>query len=193
MELDRLLPQWDHTERHRIAVPATTDPAVAIAAVEAVRFRDVPVFHAITTVGTLGTKRGQSGRPFLASMLSGGFAVLHRSADELVIGAAVRTTGGSGPADLGDGPGAAFRDFDQDGHYKVAFNFHCAGGELSTETRVLSTDPATRRRFRRYWLMIRLPSGLIRQEWLRAARRGLEPAALTGSQPPESPSLRKDL
>lgn len=173
MELDRLLPVWDQRERHRLAVgPAPA--AEVIAAVEAVRWRDVPVFHTIMLAGTLGAKRNESGRPFLEAMVSGGFSVLHRSPDELVIGAAARSSGGSGVADLGGEPGPAFRDFDESGHYKVAFNFHYADGELSTETRVLSTDAATRRRFQRYWLMIRLPSGLIRQEWLRAARRRLE-------------------
>jgi hypothetical protein len=48
------------------------------------------------------------------------------------------------------------------------------GTLLTTETRVLATDPASRRRFRRYWLVIRAGSGLTRRSWLRAAKRRAE-------------------
>ncbi|MGA5817956.1 hypothetical protein ACPC54_08870 [Kitasatospora sp. NPDC094028] len=179
MELDRLLPVWDHRERHRLAVrtrPAP-DATAAIAAVEAVEWRDVPVFRLLMNFGSINAKRGQTARPFLDAMIAGGFSVLHRSPEELVVGAAATVTGpGNGVADLGEDPARGFRDFDRPGHYKVAFNFRCVNGELLTETRVVSTDPVTRRRFRRYWTVIRLPSGVIRREWLRAARRRLAAA-----------------
>ncbi len=42
---------------------------------------------------------------------------------------------------------------------------------LSTETRGLSTDDRARRRFRLYWTLIRLPSGLIRRDILRSVAR----------------------
>jgi hypothetical protein len=42
------------------------------------------------------------------------------------------------------------------------------GTELVTETRVISTDAATARRFAAYWLMVRIGSGLIRRDLLRA-------------------------
>ena len=41
------------------------------------------------------------------------------------------------------------------------------GTLLSTETRVLATDPGTRRAFARYWFFIRPSSGAIRREVLR--------------------------
>jgi hypothetical protein len=44
------------------------------------------------------------------------------------------------------------------------------GTILSTETRVRCGDPATRRRFMRYWRIIRLGSGLIRWSVLRHMR-----------------------
>ena len=47
-----------------------------------------------------------------------------------------------------------------------------AGGTiLATETRVVCAAPAARRSFRRYWLLIRPWSGLIRRVMLRAVRR----------------------
>jgi hypothetical protein len=49
---------------------------------------------------------------------------------------------------------------------------------LTTETRVACGDPATRRRFRIYWLFIRPGSGLIRRLMLRSIKRAAErPAA----------------
>ena len=42
---------------------------------------------------------------------------------------------------------------------------------LTTETRILGTDPASRRVFGCYWLIIRGPSGLIRRSWLAAIDR----------------------
>ena len=51
---------------------------------------------------------------------------------------------------------------------QVAFNFHLAEGELSTETRIAGTDADARRRFGMYWMLVRPGSGLIRREWLRA-------------------------
>ena len=45
---------------------------------------------------------------------------------------------------------------------------------LSTETRVLATDPRTRRAFAAYWLFIRAGSGAIRREVLRVVARRAE-------------------
>ena len=46
-----------------------------------------------------------------------------------------------------------------------------SGSRLVTETRVESTDARARRLFALYWLVIRLGSGLIRRDLLRAVRR----------------------
>ena len=45
---------------------------------------------------------------------------------------------------------------------------------LSTETRVHVADPAARRKFRRYWFVVRPFSGVIRILLLRAARKRAE-------------------
>ena len=42
---------------------------------------------------------------------------------------------------------------------------------VSTETRVHATDASARRRFARYWTVIRPGSGFIRRMWLRAIKR----------------------
>jgi hypothetical protein len=47
-------------------------------------------------------------------------------------------------------------------------------GSLSTETRVHIEDPGSRRKFARYWRVVRPFSGLIRVSILRAAKRRAE-------------------
>ncbi|HUR08486.1 MAG TPA: hypothetical protein VM347_38520 [Nonomuraea sp.] len=68
-----------------------------------------------------------------------------------------------------------FRAFDRPGYAKGTFSFllYDAGPgriRLVTETRVLATSPDARRAFRRYWIFIRLGSGLIRRIILSAVR-----------------------
>ncbi|MFI1761462.1 hypothetical protein ACH41H_05260 [Streptomyces sp. NPDC020800] len=178
--MDRLLPRWDHRERHTIAVRAPGERVLR--AVDETRWRDVPLFHVLMVAGSLGTRRDKAGEPFLASMTSGGFTELHRDDSQLVIGAVVATEEPKGPARLAEPVADAFAAFDRPGHYKVAFDFRVGEGRLTTETRVLSTDEAARRRFARYWMLIRLPSGLIRREWLHGIRRRAESPA--GARPP---------
>lgn len=72
-----------------------------------------------------------------------------------------------------------FLAFDEEGQAKVAANLLIAplGPDtcrLSTETRIQCLGPKAKRRFRRYWFMIRPFSGLIRLEWLRLIKRGAE-------------------
>jgi hypothetical protein len=72
-----------------------------------------------------------------------------------------------------------FAGFAEPGYAKAGFNFSVAPGPaggcvLSTETRVLGTDPGARRRFRVYWTVVRPGSGLIRRDWLRAIRKRAE-------------------
>ena len=56
---------------------------------------------------------------------------------------------------------------------------HPLGTLLSTETRVLATDPRTRRAFAAYWLFIRAGSGAIRREVLSIVAHRAE-SALNG-------------
>ncbi|MGW3954155.1 hypothetical protein ACWEKM_25260 [Streptomyces sp. NPDC004752] len=170
--LDRLLPQWDHRERHEVAVRAPR--AEVLRAVEETRWRDLPLCHALLMFGSFGTKRDKAKEPFITSMTDGGFTRLHRDGDQLVIGAVVSIEEPKGPATLTEPLDATFAAFDRHGHYKVAFDFRVVEGRLTTETRVISTDPASRRRFARYWALIRVPSGLIRREWLHGIRRRAE-------------------
>jgi hypothetical protein len=70
-----------------------------------------------------------------------------------------------------------FAGYGEPGWTKVAMNFRLVarggGTELTTETRVLSTDSATKRSFTAYWLLVRVGSGLIRHDILRAVGKAV--------------------
>jgi hypothetical protein len=102
-----------------------------------------------------------------------GFLELVGTERELVFGALVmpRTARRPGTPD-------EFRTISGPGYAKAVLNFRVepqlAMCVVSTETRVWTTDDATRRKFALYWWTIRLWSGLIRRMWLRAIRRRAE-------------------
>ena len=123
--------------------------------------------------------------PLLAQMLDAGFAVLgERPGEEIVvglIGQLWRPSGRIVPV-TGREPFAAFQE---PGFVKAALSFAVwADGEQTfalTETRVVATDPAAERAFRRYWLLVGPFSGLLRRTWLlgvarRAGRAAGDPA-----------------
>ncbi|WP_157597019.1 hypothetical protein [Saccharomonospora saliphila] len=167
MLLDDVLPRWDHRERHALRVPAPTGDVLT--AVESVTWNELPLFRALAALSSAGrTPHGPV--PFLDRMTAGGFRVLRRGPDELVVGAVAPVRRGGSARTLDPDPYDAFVSFSEPGHYRVAFNFHHARGVLSTETRVGVTDQRSLRAFTRYWWLIRLPGGLIRREWLRAIR-----------------------
>lgn len=70
---------------------------------------------------------------------------------------------------------AAFVTFQDDNFLKATWNFRLepANGNtiLETETRIYCPDERTRKKFRRYWFVVRPFSGWIRMEMLKAIRR----------------------
>jgi hypothetical protein len=75
-------------------------------------------------------------------------------------------------------PAEAFCAFAEPGYAKIAWNFAVrsegpGGARVSTETRVATTDPASRRLFRAYWLVLGPFIRLIRIVALRRLRREL--------------------
>src|SRR5215831_6100358 len=98
--------------------------------------------------------------------------VLFSERPQVVISAGLsqawRLLGGPAPPRL---DAAALRAWSQPGWVKVAMEFRveptAAGTRLSTETRVTTTDPRTRRLFAPSWFFIRPGSSAIRREVLR--------------------------
>lgn len=131
-------------------------------------------------IRSAGRLRRAAGHRVLDDMAVAGFIVLGRTRDELVVAALGRPWAPRGrrpPRLAGQAdPAGFFTRFAEPGWAKMAVNFRAGAGELTTETRVLLTGQRSRRAFRRYWLLIRPFSGLIRRQWLAAiARRACQP------------------
>ena len=159
------MPLWDVRERHSILVDAPGERILA--ALREVTLGELPVSRALFRLRGLG---GAAGGSVLDQLPRGIATLADDPGRELVLGAVGRPWRPGG----GMVPGADPRAFETPGYARMALAFEFAGGELSTETRVLCTDAASRRRFRLYWLVVRPFSGLIRREWLRAIKRRAE-------------------
>ena len=111
-------------------------------------------------------------------MLESGFVSLVDEEDEIVVGYAGRPWKLSGGVQAGVSSAEEWQRFSAPGYVKAVLGFRAeptdGGALLTTETRVVATDEAARRVFRRYWRVIRLGSVAIRRSWLRAAAHRAE-------------------
>jgi hypothetical protein len=165
--LDDVLPEWHFRERHRRHVSA--EPERVFAAVRQLTLAETPVAAVLVRLRGMHPERDL---PIFDEMRRVGFEVEAEEPGRELAFAAVgqpwKVRGGERRR------GVDFRTFAEPGFAKMAFNFRLDGPTLSTETRVLLTDERSRRAFRRYWLVIRPFSGLIRRAWLRAIARRAE-------------------
>jgi hypothetical protein len=174
MNLQDLLPTPDHVTRQArwIAAP----PEAVWDALHEVRLSCLPVTLVLGAVRFLpvmlarGGRDGFHDRPFLEAL-----PVPLLSSEpprSVVFGGALqawRLTGGKEAPEL-DADG--LRAWSEPGWVRAAMDFRLTprgnGTELSSETRVVSTDDATRRHFARYWLFVQPGSTAIRWEVLTA-------------------------
>jgi hypothetical protein len=173
--LDDFLPVYEFSERHAIAIDA---PASRIDnAVRSVSMADIPVARGLWWLRRLGQPRGDATKSFVEEFPG---VLLEDLPQEGVVlgltGQFWRLRGG--PRDLGR-PRTTheFLAYKQPDVCKAVIDFRIGSRSLSTETRVHVADPVARRKFRRYWFVIRPFSGLIRILLLRAARRRAEAVA----------------
>jgi hypothetical protein len=192
MLLDDYLPNFDVRSRAHAHIAA--QPERVYASLRTTNFDQwgfTRTLYALRTVPALPTApwttvqrfRAALGRPHwtLADLLAGGFSLLaERPNLELVVGTIGRFWLARG--ELSAVSPVQFLGTPPPGTAKAAWNFAVArspagGTVLSTETRVWCADPASRRRLRAYWLLIGLPSNLIRREMLAAVRNAVEAEA----------------
>jgi hypothetical protein len=160
----------DLTTHHAVAVAAA--PEAAILAMLAVRGSDLPVTRLLMGIRSLGRRRFTD-RPVLDGLQSIGARPLSAAPERLeygLVGQPWRLGGGQRGDWENPGPGFV----------KVQVDFWAesapGGSQRHTATRIWATDPHSLRRFRRYWRVVGAGSGLIRREWLRAARSRAEAA-----------------
>jgi hypothetical protein len=156
--LDDYLAEYEFSARHRIAVRA--DTARIDQAVREVTLAEIPLARALVRLRGI---RARADRPVVETMRRRASVLEDVRGEGLVLalsGQFWRLRGGDR-----EGPRA-----------EAVIDFRTAPGALSTETRVHVSEPAARRKFARYWRVVRPFSGLLRILVLRAAKRRAEAA-----------------
>jgi Polyketide cyclase / dehydrase and lipid transport len=188
--LDRFLPNPEVDEYHQIEVRAPA--AITLAAATETDLQASPIAKGIFWLRAVpALLRGESFRPegsrgIVAETLGLGWGVLAEVPDrEIVIGASTQPWHEQvifhrlSPED--------FAGFNEPGYVKIAWTLGAEPlgpnrSRLVTRTRVVATDPQSRRRFRRYWAPMSAGIILIRYAGLPLMRNEAERRAATAGQ-----------
>lgn len=176
--LDDFLPAYEFSERHRVEIGAA--PERVYLAMHEVSLADMPLARALYFLRRLGRRTGHDVRLSFLRQAARETVLLQDIPSEGVVlgltGQFWRLRGG-----CGDSPRSAeeFRAYERPDSCKAVLDLRIRGDEsgrsiLATETRVHVPDPGARRKFARYWRVIRPFSGLTRILLLRATRRRAE-------------------
>lgn len=185
--LDEFFPAFDARERHVVRISAqpeavyaalrTADLSRSIVTKTLLTIRALPAWLAAAAAGRPRPAR-RSGAVTLAAFERLGFVVLaERPPVEMLIALQGRFWTLDGALESLDE--ATARQPVPPGRARAGWNFALTPEPrgttvLSTETRILCADAATRRRFLRYWRVIRPGSGLIRRAMLASVKRAAE-------------------
>ena len=156
--LDAFLPAYEFSTRHPVAV--AVDPVRADRALREVTFKEVPLVRALLLARGLGLRKAEG--TVLGAMVPRATVLEDVPGEGVVL-----TLSGQFWRLRGRGPEAPAT---------AVIDFRALPGSLATETRVHVPDPVSRRKFERYWRIVRPFSGLIRLVVLRAAKRRAEAA-----------------
>jgi hypothetical protein len=186
MLLNQFLPHYDFNEVHKVIVKAS--PEKTFAAVKALTPAELSPL-----VGIMLDLRGLPSRligharskltdtePFLDQLFKNSFFLLADESGEIVFGLIGQFWKLAGGRTVSITASDEFIHFNQTDFARVAANLRVeASGDctiLSTETRIVAPDAATRRKFAFYWRLISMGSGWIRILWLNAIKRKAEKA-----------------
>jgi hypothetical protein len=167
--LDRFMPSYEVVERHHVRVGAPAE--IAFAAATEMDLQQSPVVRAIFKgrewIMRSHATRDAGPRGLLAQMQAIGWGVLAEITDrEIVMGAVTQPW-------LADVVFRAlspdrFAAFDEPDYVKIVWTLRCDPiGDQSvfrTETRVSTTSPTARAKFRRYWSLV--SPGIILIRWM---------------------------
>jgi hypothetical protein len=169
--LDDFLPAYEFRERHRVNVEA---PRRRIdEAVRTVTVAEMPVARALFRLRGI-RQRGEG--PLVDDLRRAAVVLEDEEGEGLILGLVgrfwrLRPDGVRHVATPDE-----FVSFGRPDVAKAVLDLRIEPGGVSTETRVHVADRAARRKFARYWLVVRPFSGLIRIVLLRAAKRRAESA-----------------
>lgn len=169
--LERTIPVYHFRERHSRLIAA---PSEAVwQALVGLTLDDLTVTKPLLALRHLG-RRGDS-PPATPLLTDGPVTMLEITAPRYAVGGAVARPWQRKPDRRVVTTIEQFAAFDEPGWVKYLTDFSLTAEgrstRLSTETRGYSTDDRARRSFRPYWIAIRLPSGFVRMDMLRAIAR----------------------
>lgn len=175
--LDEVTPQYQFYEKHSIRVHAR--PSQVIQAVQESTFGDLKSFSALMRVRSAALLSRDKGVSLLQRRVLEAF-----SASGYVSGSSDREVVMCGVVDPRATRRPEIHTLQDCGDYRrgglrLAFNFTAddAGNgwsTVTTETRVMTMDDATRRGMGRYWRLIVPGSGLLRRQWLSSIKQKAE-------------------
>jgi hypothetical protein len=182
MFIEQYLPTYDVRDYHeaQVMAPATT----AYAALRALDLNRSWMVQALFTVRSLPSRllRRKSPPPpsgtFLEQALALGWVILEEAPGRALVAGAV-TQPWKPVVQFHGLPATEFMRFSTPGFTKIVWAIAARPvtpdvSVLSIETRVLATDPASRRKFRVYWYVVRPGVRLLRRVALHRTRRALE-------------------
>lgn len=168
--LDRFMPAYEVVERHHVRVDAP--PAVVLAAAKDMDLLHSPVVRAIIKARelVLGARPDDRPRPrgLLAEVQSLGWGVLAEVPGREIVVGSVTKPWEANPT-FRALPPDEFAAFGEPDYVKIVWTLRAdpvgaAESIFRTETRVMTTEPAARARFRRYWSF--LSPGIILIRWI---------------------------
>jgi hypothetical protein len=200
--LDRFMPAYEVVERHHVRVDAPA--AVTLAAARDMDLLHLPLVRAIIKGRELilGARPDDEPRPqgLLAEVQSLGWGVLAEVPGHEIVVGAVTKPWEANPA-FRALPADDFQAFGEPDYVKIVWTLRAdpvgdAESIFRTETRVMTTDAAARKRFRRYWAF--LSPGIIVIRWLslgplkaEAERRAHDGHTTAGRTPPQGETVRR--
>ena len=181
--LDRFIPDPEVVEHHRIAIDAPADLVMATA--KDMRLLDSPIIRAIIRMRELAMGGAPDERQhpaaLVAQMQSIGWVVLSEKAGREIVLGCVTQPWLANPV-FRSVAAADYLAFAEPGYVKIAWTLRAdplddRHSTFHTETRVSTTDPAARERFRTYWSFVAPGVELIRMAMLRPLKRAAEARA----------------
>jgi len=170
--IERFAAAYDVRETHAVTVEADADLSYrSVLGVDLVRSRVIQILFRIRGLPTKGPLT-------VRDMTHLGFVVLDEDpGTEIVLGLVGRfwlARGGLRWVQASD-----FVGFSEPGYIKAAMNFRVESASpgrstVTTETRVIATDPDSLRSFQRYWVIVAPFSALIRRRMLSLIRKQAE-------------------
>ena len=189
--LDRFMPEYEVAERHHIAVAAPA--AVTFTAAKDHDLLHSGVVRAIFKARQIvlgGTDRAPQRRGLLADTLALGWGVLAETPERQIVVGCVTRPWEPDPVFRALAPDQ-FARFDDAGYVKIAWTLRAdpvddGSSIFRTETRISTTDPVARARFRRYWSLASPGIILIRRLLLAPLKAEAERRALASAWPSRS-------